>query len=119
MMSVLCILVLISVAAAITIGDVPINGIGVWGATTSALSVGSFWLASGYSARSPWLVKDEKPADTEREAATKTEGHSLREALWKAAGAGSVIFVADTPYPRRETPYPFRRGLERAWSALP
>jgi cation:H+ antiporter len=94
MMSVLCMLVLISVAAAITIGDVPVLGIGAWGVIVSALSIGSFWLASGYGARSPWLVEDEETARTERETPASAKEHSLGETLSKAALAGSVIFVA-------------------------
>jgi cation:H+ antiporter len=94
MMSVLCMLVLITVAAAITIGDVPVLGIGIWGAAITALSVGSFWLAAGYGARSAWRVEDDETADAKKERTAKTEGHSLREALLKTAIAGSLIFVA-------------------------
>jgi cation:H+ antiporter len=94
MMSVLCMLVLITVATAITIGDVPVLGFGAWSAAITILSVGSFWLASGYGARSRWLVKEDQTADAENEKRAKSEGYSLREALSKAAVAGSVIFVA-------------------------
>ncbi len=94
MMSVLCMLVLIAVATAITTGDLPVFGIGVWGAAITALSVGSFWLAAGYGGRSTWLVKDEEMADIKQERSAKAEGHSLREALAKTAIAGSLIFVA-------------------------
>lgn len=94
MMSVLCMLVLIGVAAAITIGDLPVLGFGALGAAVTVLSVGSFWLASGYGVRSPWLVKDAQTADAENQITATSEGHSLRQALSKAAVAGAVIFVA-------------------------
>ena len=93
LMSVLCMLVLVCVAAAITVGDVQVLGVGAWSVAITALSIGSFWLASGYGARSPWLLADAK-TEAERKVREEVEGHSLREAIWKAAIAGLVIFLA-------------------------
>ncbi len=95
MMSVLCMLVLIIVAVAITAGDVPVFGMGAWGMAITAISIGSFWLASGYGARSPWLVKDDGANDvasTDRR--TRARHDSLPRSLLKAAIAGTVIFAA-------------------------
>lgn len=63
MMATLCMLVLIAVALAITIGDIEVFGFGVGGLAICALSIGSFRLATGYDARSPWSV-DTDNADT-------------------------------------------------------
>jgi cation:H+ antiporter len=95
MMSVLCMLVLIVVAVAITTGDAPVFGMGVWGMAITAISIGSFWLASGYDARSPWLVKNEDAnGDTSQDQETVTTRDSLRRSILKAGIAGSAIFVA-------------------------
>jgi cation:H+ antiporter len=94
MLSVLCMLVLIAVAIAITTGDVLLVGVGAWGLAITVISIIAFWLASGYGARSRWHVIDD--ADDAFDATTY--GDKPREALgrvvWKAAGAGAAIFVA-------------------------
>lgn len=93
MMSVLCMLVLIAVAIAITTGDVLLIGVGAWGVILAGISVASFWLSAGYGERSPWRVA-ERSAPPYREAELD-EGHkSLRKVLWKAALVGAVIFIA-------------------------
>lgn len=92
MMSVLCILVLIVFAAAITTGDLAIAGIGAWGLALTLLSVGAFWLASGYERRSEWKVEDEDGEDDDQDA--RGSGGPLSPFVWKAALAGAAIFVA-------------------------
>nr|WP_011580514.1 MULTISPECIES: sodium/calcium exchanger membrane region [Chelativorans] len=93
MMSVLCMLVLIAVAVAITTGDILLYGVGAWGLALAAVSVVSFWLSSGYADRSPWKVSD-KREESKAEAETGEERGPLSEAVWKAALAGAVIFAA-------------------------
>jgi len=93
MMSVLCMLVLILVAIAITTGDVLLFGVGAWGLALAIVSVVSFWISSGYGQRSPWSVSDEEKG-SKMEEGEIDDGGSLSEALWKAALAGAAIFVA-------------------------
>src|SRR5690606_27729893 len=95
MMSVLCMLVLIAVAAAITIGDISVFGLGLWAVVISAVSVGSFWLASGYGGRSPWHLSDQQDLQhPDRDRKKERAQHSLHAAVFKATIAGSLIFAA-------------------------
>lgn len=94
MMATLCMLVLIAVALAITIGDIDVFGlgIGVGGLAIGVLSIGSFRLATGYDARSPWSVEtkeDDSSTDDVEELPTNTARLWLRVAI-----DGSLIFAA-------------------------
>jgi cation:H+ antiporter len=86
-------LVLVAVAMAVTTGDVPVLGVGLWTPFLCALSLGGFWLAAGYDERAPWAIRD---ADGEPEAAGEDEGSqaSLRSLTAKTAVAGVAIFAA-------------------------
>src|SRR5690606_39057641 len=92
MMSVLCVLVLVAVAIAVVTGDVPVFGIGLWGVALAAISIGAFWLASGYGERSQWRVRG--AAHEQEEDAADAEGWSLRPLVVRTAIAGAVIFAA-------------------------
>ncbi len=92
MMATLCMLTLVAVAAAVTLGDVGIMGFGAAGLLIGAISIGSFWLATGYDARSPWSVeiRDREEKETE-----KTESSiSLAGLWWRIAFYGALIFGA-------------------------
>jgi len=92
MMATLCMLVLIAVALAITIGDVAVFGVGVGGLAICALSIGCFRLATGYDARSPWSVDMDEAERGTDDAADTPIGTS---ALWlRVALDGSLIFAA-------------------------
>lgn len=92
MMATLCMLVLIAVALAITIGDVAVLGVGVGGLAICALSIGCFRLATGYDARSPWSVDMD---ETERGADDAEDAPIGTAALWlRVAIDGSLIFAA-------------------------
>lgn len=94
MMSVLCILVLIMIAIAVTVGDVRFLGVGVWSVSITAVSVGSFWIASGYGHRSSWTVSDEAEDVRDKTKSEAVLQESLRAAIWRAGGLGLVIFLA-------------------------
>jgi cation:H+ antiporter len=92
MMATLCMLVLVAVAIAVVVGDVLVAGFGLSGVLICALSVGSFWLASGYDERARWHVTGaQQPRRQEQE---KDAGDSLRGLLVKTAIAGVIIFAA-------------------------
>jgi len=92
MMATLCMLVLIAVAAAISIGDVGLFGFGVGGLIICALSLGSLRLATGYDARSPWSVetRDQEQKLEEQDSVSI----SLRGLWLRVAFNGAVIFAA-------------------------
>jgi cation:H+ antiporter len=95
MMSVLCMLVLVITAVAITIGDVALLGIGGWGVLVTAASIGAFWLAAGYGARSPWgVVRRRRHAEEAEQGEDADSGRSLRQLVLLTAVAGAIIFVA-------------------------
>lgn len=92
MMCTLCMLVLGTVAMAVTTGDVQVFGIGLWPIVICILSIGFFGLSVSYGRRAPWVVKD-RPAETHAEPEAAAES-SLGRLLVATAIAGAVIFVA-------------------------
>jgi cation:H+ antiporter len=92
MMATLCMLVLIAVALAVTLGDVELFGLGLGSVVICALSIGCFRLATGYDARSPWSVEmDEDEGETEDE----PEDSASSRRLWlRVVFDGSLIFAA-------------------------
>src|SRR5690606_19557426 len=91
-MATLCMLVLIAIALAVTIGDIEVFGLGVGGLAICALSIGCFKLATGYDARSPWSV-DTGDRDGEAEADSKDSLSAC--GLWlRVAFDGATIFAA-------------------------
>jgi len=92
MMATLCMLVLVAIALAVTIGDIEVLGFGVGGLAISALSIGCFKLATGYDARSPWSVE---VGGRDREAEASSKDSTSSRGLWlRIAFDGAVIFAA-------------------------
>lgn len=93
MMATLCMLVLIAIAMAITIGDVEIYGFGLAGLIICTMSIGFFRLATGYDARSPWQV--ETSDEGEEEPREETDGSiSMRGLSLRVIFDGALIFAA-------------------------
>lgn len=93
MMAALCMLVLIAVALAITIEDVELAGFGVASLVIGAMSIGSFRLATGYDARSPWSIADGDGQDVATED-TGRRSISTRGLWGRVAVDGALIFAA-------------------------
>jgi cation:H+ antiporter len=94
MMAALNMLVLAAVALSIVVGDVAIAGIGIAASLLCLLSIGAFWLASGYAERSPWTVrKSISPRKREVRSEEKADD-SLRNLFIKTTVAGAIIFTA-------------------------
>lgn len=92
MMATLSMIVLIAVAAAVTTGDIPVFGVGLWAVALCALSIGGFWAAAGYDRRARWMVKQK---DVRADAAEEESlPYSLRGLVIRTVIAGGVIFVA-------------------------
>ncbi len=92
MMGTLCILVLIAVAMAVTVGDVAVLGLGAWSVLLCAMSIGAFWLSAGYGARSQWVVEGEEEKGEDE--GNDERNASLRNLIIKSAIAGAIIFAA-------------------------
>src|SRR5690606_20377509 len=58
MMAALCMIILILIAAAVTIGDMPVAGVGIASIGICAASLFAFWISAGHDKRSPWRVED-------------------------------------------------------------
>lgn len=95
MMGTLCMLVLVIVAAAITVGDValPAVGVGLGGVTITALAIAFFWLAAGHDRRAAWAVA-EPDQDEEAEDVRQDESSSSLMLWTVTAISGAIIFVA-------------------------
>src|SRR5690606_28692730 len=92
MLATLSMIVLIAVAAAVTTGDIPVFGVGLWAVALCALSIGGFWAAAGYDRRARWMVKQK---DVRADAAEEESlPYSLRGLVIRTVIAGGVIFVA-------------------------
>ncbi|NJR78686.1 sodium:calcium antiporter [Sphingomonas corticis] len=98
MMAALCMIVLILIAAIITVGDVMIPGIGVGvgSLAVGAAAIFSFWLAAGHDRRSPWSVDEDGDG---RPDAEEAEGQvepdlTLAGLWWRVALDGALIFAA-------------------------
>ena len=94
MMGMLCMLVLIVVAASITTGDLPTFGIGLWACAICLMSIGAFWLSAGYDRRAPWTLKEAAATQASDEGDSDQHRASLRRLVAKASMAAAVIFVA-------------------------
>nr|WP_210381284.1 sodium:calcium antiporter [Microvirga zambiensis] len=93
MMATLCMLVLITVAAAITVTDTLVMGVGIWSIAIFGLSIGAFGLSVGYNDRAPWVVKDAEP-ETEDEVEEEKVTASMRSLVITSAITGAIIFIA-------------------------
>lgn len=92
MMCALCMMVLCTVAFAITVGDIEVASVGLWPIVIFGLSIAFFGLAASYGKRAPWMVREEKgEPDDDKDEAPKS---SLRGLIIQATIAGIVIFIA-------------------------
>ncbi len=94
MMAALNMLVLAAVAMSIVVGDVLFLGVGVSAALLCALSIGAFWIASGYPERAPWTIRRDVRKQGRASADEDDDKESTRSLVWKTIIAGAVIFFA-------------------------
>ncbi len=98
--STLCMLVLAVVAAAIVTGDVLIFGVGAWSTGVFLLSLGAFWMSTGYGRRSQWTLHNhKKPAASSSSSSSssskkKNDKKELSSLLLRIGIAAAVILVA-------------------------
>ena len=91
MMGTLCMLLLMTVAAAVTVGDLLIFGVGVGAVVLCAMSIAFLGIASGYDRRAPWTLKES------RDLPEKSEDPSalpLRMLIRRTIVAGVAIIAA-------------------------
>ncbi|WP_114952009.1 sodium:calcium antiporter [Sphingosinicella terrae] len=93
MMGTLCMLVLILIAGAVTLDDVPVGGVGVASLLICAVSLGAFWLSTGYDRRSPWGISD--GGAQEHSDVGSDESSAPLARLWLQVSVyGALIFAA-------------------------
>lgn len=95
----LSVLMLVIVAVAITLGDIPLFGIGIWSWTLMVTYGWSVWMLARSEGRQPWLAQDvsvqnRESVHKEQEAPAPHDRHTLKSVALKAAVAGSVILTA-------------------------
>ncbi len=106
------VIVLLSVAAmAMTIGDYPVFGVGLWSSALFLLCLGALWVSAGYERRKVWVARG-GPEDDARpgvagaeasdavdqagsdEASTEPAGEKPLPLVLRLAGCGLVILAA-------------------------
>jgi len=93
----LSMLVLALVAIAITTGDLPILGLGVWSIAVFAASIGAFWLSATYEAHAPWTLRETEQPNGGGQTPNPSGGESLRPLSHLVASTcalAAVILVA-------------------------
>ncbi len=92
MMGALCMIVLILIAGAITLSDVPVAGLGAASIFIGVASLFAFWVAAGHDNRSPWRVEEEETGAPAAPAENRNIGLG---GLWlRIVANGSLIFGA-------------------------
>jgi cation:H+ antiporter len=91
--------ILIVVAAAVSIGDMPVFGVGAWSWAILALYVFSIWTIAQSKGRQPWIPQGAQAHDSDRNGAganpsEKQGGSSLRSVTAKTVAAAAVILAA-------------------------
>ncbi len=92
-------LVLIVVAAAVSIGDTPVFNIGAWSWALLALYIFSIWIISNSTGRHPWIAQGAKPLaaeqnDTRQDPSADRNGGALKPVIAKTVAAAIVILAA-------------------------
>lgn len=94
MMAALSILVLVAIAMAITTGDLPVLGVGMWSLLLCAASIGGFWLAAAYDrGPPPWTPEEPRSGPGERPDEERARA-PLQSLVPKMVIAGAVLFAA-------------------------
>ena len=88
------ILLLAVVAAAITVGDVSLFGLGAWSAALVPLFALAVWITSLYENRPTWIVAEGVPIPGLAPAEAAEIALPLRGLITRAAVAGVVILIA-------------------------
>ncbi|HZW17027.1 MAG TPA: sodium:calcium antiporter [Brevundimonas sp.] len=91
---VLSTMILVTAAAAMIIGDVPVLGVGVWTIVLAALALGAFRLSSSYEGRTPWIPAEPRDGHDGREEGLFSDDRSTRTLWLSVVGLGAVIFAA-------------------------
>jgi cation:H+ antiporter len=91
MMGTLCILLLITHAAAVVVGDRLIFGLGIGAIVLCLMSIAALWIAASYDDRARWTIKGK---DKEAEPEEQESKASLKTLIVRSAVAALVIFVA-------------------------
>lgn len=93
MMAALCMIVLIIIAALLVLQDVLVGPLGIGSLAVGAVSLGFFWLATGYDKRAAWTIREEAvPEDKDGDGKAP---HGSLPILWlKVVFYGALLFAA-------------------------
>src|SRR3546814_5362472 len=92
MMATLCMIILMTIAVLVVLGDVLFGPIGIGSLAIGIASRGFFWLAAGYDERSPWTVKQESDPQRDRKDAHVPDV-PLTILWFRVVLYGAVIFL--------------------------
>lgn len=92
MMGALCMIILILIAALVTLGDFAMGPVGIGGLAIGIVSIAFFWIAAGHDERSPWSVEGEGEPD-KAEQPDAPQG-SLPSLWFRVACYGALLFAA-------------------------
>ena len=91
MMGTLCMLVLMTTAAAVTTGDLLTFGIGIGATVICLMSIMFLWIAAGYDRRARWTIRGEREESEDQGDRPEVPFATL---VFKTFVAGAVIFAA-------------------------
>jgi cation:H+ antiporter len=94
MMAATCMIVLVLIAALITVGDIALAGIGVGSVAIAGASILSFWMSATHDRRSPWSVDDDDDGVSDIEEKDPQPDASLAKLWCRVAIHGALIFAA-------------------------
>ncbi len=93
MMAALGMIVLISIAALVLLGDVAIGPLGIGSLVIGIASLGCFWLATGHDERSPWTIREDADHGAGRRD-IDVPGASVAKLWGQVAVHGTLLFAA-------------------------
>lgn len=113
MLGTLCMLLLISVAAAVVTGDVLVLGVGVGALVIFAMSIGFFGMAAGYEKRAPWKIQGE--LERARQEDDDAPQMTLRSLTVRSVIAATAIFGAGYVLSQTGDALAVQTGLGSGW----
>ena len=118
--AVLCVIALSLTIAAILTGDRLIMGVGIWTVVICGFVLASFWLASGFSRRSPWRIQwsDGELEFRAEYTCHETEGKTIKGLAFGIGCAASAILVSGYVLARTGEAIAQQTGLRMSMAGL-
>jgi cation:H+ antiporter len=96
MMGALGMIVLVTIAAGVTLGDVALGPLGIGSLIIGIMSLVFFWMSSGYDERSSWTVEEEREEEKGEVADPEQarDGRSIPRLWIEVVICGALLFAA-------------------------